>query len=365
MIDELLKNGIEPIVSLYHFEMPLVLAQKYNGFASRELSDYFDRFAELLFHRYGERVKYWITFNEMNTVITDSEKVSMADCYGAKKPEGQNTMEFNYQIFHNMMLAHAKAVQSYRSICGRKGQIGVMIGCTPLYPLSARPEDVQAALVANRFLSEYCLDLCVFGKYPEYLKRFFEQQNFHVGITPEDAKLIASVTVDFTSFSYYQSRVARAVLPGEDAPGSGIQFRVFNNPFLRANDWNWAIDPVGIRWVVERLYERYRIPVFVLGNGLALHEKLNSGNTVEDDSRIDYVREHIRQCRLAVEDGVDLMGYLYWGPIDILSSHGEMEKRYGFIYVNRSETDSKDLKRYKKKSFSWFRDVIRSNGEKL
>lgn len=365
LIDELLKNGIEPVVSLYHFDMPLTLAQKYNGFASRELADCFDRFAELLFRRYGDRVKYWITFNEMNMIITESQKTSMTACYGAKKPEGQDPTEFNYRIFHNMMLAHAKAVCSYRSICGEKGQIGVMIGYTPFYPLSARPEDVQAALVSNRLLSEFCLDLCVFGKYPEYLKRFFEQQGFHMDITPEDEKLIASVTVDFTSFSYYQSRVARAVQPGEDTTGIDSRFRIIDNPFLRANDWNWAVDPVGIRWVIERLYERYRLPVFVLENGLALHEKLNSGNTVEDEDRIDYVREHIRQCRLAIEDGAELMGYLYWGPIDILSSHGEMEKRYGFIYVDRSETDTKDLKRYKKKSFNWFRNVISSNGEEL
>lgn len=240
-----------------------------------------------------------------------------------------------------------------------------MVGYTPLYPASARPEDVQAALTGNRFLSEYCLDLCVFGKYPEYLKRYFERQNFHVGITPKDEQLIASVKVDFTSFSYYQSRVAKAPEPGGGQTGFESEFTVISNPYIKATDWGWVIDPVGIRWVIERLYERYALPVFVLENGMAAHEKLDQDNTVQDDYRIEYLREHIRQCQLAIEDGVELMGFLYWGPIDILSSHGEMEKRYGFIYVNRSETDLKDLERYKKKSFSWFRNVIQSNGSVL
>lgn len=360
LIDELLKNGIEPIVSLYHFDMPLTIAKKYNGFASRKMPALFDKFAQILFRRYGDKVKYWITFNEMNMVIGTNEERSMASCYGAEEPAGCNRTEFTYQIFHNMMLAHSLAVNSYRRICGNRGKIGVMVGYTLLYPLTCNPEDVTAALDGTRLLTDFCMDTCVFGKYPEYLKRYLEQQNYHINITPEDEKLIASSTVDFTSFSYYQSSVARA--PKQGKTGIESICEVVSNPFLDSTDWGWSIDPSGIRWVIEHMYERYRhLPVFVLENGIAAHEEL-SNNTVNDDYRIDYLREHIRQCRLAINDGVDLIGFLDWGPIDILSSHGEMEKRYGFIYVNRTETNMLDLNRYKKKSFAWFQNVIRSNG---
>ncbi|NLJ30544.1 MAG: glycoside hydrolase family 1 protein [Clostridiales bacterium] len=365
LIDELLKNGIEPVISLYHFDMPIAVAQKYNGFASRKTADLFDRFAEILFRRYGDKVKYWVTFNEMNMIVTQTEQDSNVALYGATKPDGQNTTEFQYQVFHNMMLAHAKAVRTFRRVCGGKGQIGSMIGYTPLYPASARPEDVQAALTGNRLLSDFCLDLCVFGRYPEYLKRYFEQQGFCVDITPEDAELIASAKIDFTSFSYYQSQVAQAPVPQKGLVGFESQCKVIPNPYLKATDWGWAMDPIGIRCVIEHLYDRYRLPVFVLENGMAAHEKPDETGAVRDGYRIDYLREHIRQCRLAVQDGVELMGFLVWGPIDILSSHGEMEKRYGFIYVNRSETDMKDLKRCKKQSFDWFKNVTQSNGDVL
>lgn len=365
VVDELLKNGIEPIISLYHFDMPLAIADHYNGFASRKTIDLFDRFACVLFRHFGGKVKYWITFNEMNMIITQSEKASLADCYGAEIPDGQNITEFHYQIFHNILCAHAKAVQSYHRICGMKGKIGTMIGYTPLYPASSRPDDVQAAFVGNRLLSDFCLDACVYGKYPGYLEQYFKRQNYCVSILPEDAELIASAQIDFVAFSYYQSQVAQAPEPQAASTGFESECTVTGNPYTKKTDWGWTIDPIGIRLIIEHLYERYGLPVFVMENGMAAHEKLDAHHTVQDTYRVNYLREHIRQCRLAMEDGAKLMGFLSWGPIDILSSHGEMEKRYGFIYVNRSETDMKDLKRYKKQSFYWFKNVIQSGGEAL
>ncbi len=368
LIDELQKNGIEPVITLYHFEMPLNLAKKYNGFASRKVVDLFERYCQVVFERFGDRVKYWITFNEMNSATMNFSSTF----YGITDFKGADPEAVTYQVNHNVIMAHAKAVHLCKKICRKDAKISCMINYTPVYPATSKPEDVFAAFRANKLNCEFTLDLCVKGEYPSYLTSYLEKKGIAPEILPGDMDLLKSAKVDFIAFSYYMSMAVKAV--AENSPGVPELFTMLGkedmyyavkNEYLQASEWSWPIDPIGLRLVLNELKDRYELPLFIVENGLGVHEELNSEMTVNDDYRIDYLGKHIEQCKLAVQDGIDLMGYLVWGPIDILSSQGEMSKRYGFIFVNRTETDLRDLKRYKKKSFEWFKKVIETNGENI
>nr|WP_263323286.1 glycoside hydrolase family 1 protein [Neobacillus sp. Marseille-Q6967] len=351
VFDDLLSKGIQPVITLYHFDAPLALAEKYNGFASRKVVDLFEKYCRTVFTRYKDKVKYWLTFNEQNLFLAQPQLlgVTLRD----EKDEA-----LRYQAVHNSFIAHAKAVKALHEIIP-DGKMAGMITYMTTYPISCKPEDVIAGVKANELWNNFCLDVFSKGEYPSYVSSYLAQK----GITPifeeGDAELLKENTVDYLSISYYQSKVAKHTEEEVIIP------ELLPNPHLEANEWGWAIDPIGLRVALKDMYARYQLPIFITENGIGVREELDENNTVDDDYRIEYLREHIKQMKLAMEEGVEIFGYLTWGATDILSSQGEMKKRYGFIFVNRDERDLRDLKRYKKKSFHWFKRVIASNGVEL
>ena len=354
IFDELLANGIQPVITLYHFDIPQALADKYNGFASRKVVDLFENYARTVFERFKDKVKYWITFNEQNLVLMHLQ------AWGSTPKEGDNIEEFSFQVCHNVFIAHAKATKALHEIIP-DGKMGGMVTYLTMYPNSCKPEDALATLKAKELFNDLYFDVFANGEYPSYVTSNLKKKNIMPVFEDGDAELLRDNTVDYLTFSYYQSKTVKFVGEGTEAVMKGI----VSNPTLDANEWGWAIDPIGIRVALKEIYARYRMPIFITENGIGVREELNENNTVEDDYRIDYLKAHIEQMKIAMEEGVDVVGYLTWGCTDILSSQGEMKKRYGFIFVNRDERDLKDLKRYKKKSFDWFKKVVESNGEIL
>jgi len=354
IFDELLANGIQPVITLYHFDIPQALADKYNGFASRKVVDLFENYARTVFERFKDKVKYWITFNEQNLVLMHLQ------AWGSTPKEGDNIEEFSFQVCHNVFIAHAKATKALHEIIP-DGKMGGMVTYLTMYPNSCKPEDALATLKAKELFNDLYFDVFANGEYPSYVTSNLKKKNIMPVFEDGDAELLRDNTVDYLTFSYYQSKTVKFVGEGTEAVMKGI----VSNPTLDANEWGWAIDPIGIRVALKEIYARYRMPIFITENGIGVREELNENNTVEDDYRIDYLKAHIEQMKIAMEEGVDVIGYLTWGCTDILSSQGEMKKRYGFIFVNRDERDLKDLKRYKKTSFDWFKKVVESNGEIL
>ena len=360
VIDELLAAGIEPVVCLYHFDMPVALLQKYGGWSGRGTLEAYRVYAETLLKRFGSRVKYYIPFNEQNAAAFVAELQLPSDL-----PEAEKHKQAMHAV-HNMFLASASLKVLAREYAPH-AKIGGMVNFTPFYAASTKPGDVLAAQIANRAYNYRTLDVLAQGLYPADLMDEFEKAGIQSEILPGDLDLIAKGKADFIAHSYYMSSLA-----SEDFlnAGGNILLAVLNNPLknehIRETEWGWGIDPTGIRLTVKEIWDRYHLPVFTIECGIGVDEKLNEAGTVEDDYRISYLADHIRELKKAVtEDGVDLMGFLTWGPIDILSSQGEMRKRYGFIYVNRTDTEILDLKRSKKKSFDWFKGVIAANAEKI
>jgi 6-phospho-beta-glucosidase len=275
--------------------------------------------------------------------------------WGVNAEEAENEEALRYQVTHNAFIAHAKAVRALHELVPG-GKMAGMVTYMTTYPTTSKPEDAIANMKAKELLVDFYFDVFAHGEYPSYVA------NSRKGIFPlfeeGDAELLKENTVDYLSISYYQSQTVSAGKSKSNEMISGIM----PNPHLDANEWGWAIDPIGLRVSLKDMYARYRLPIFITENGIGVREELNEYNTVEDDYRIYYLSEHIKQMKLAMEEGVDVIGYLTWGSTDILSSQGQMEKRYGFIYVNRGEKEIRDLKRYKKKSFDWFKRVIETNG---
>lgn len=356
VIDELIKNDIEPVMTLYHFDMPLVLQEKYNGFASRKVVDLFEKFAKTVFERYSDKVKYWISFNEINSTI-------WTEPYGAKYPNGVNEDKFNCQLIHNVLIANSKATRALHEI-NKDGKMGGMINYLFPYPATCSPEDTVLATKFKEYTTYLYLDVFSRGEYPNYYISNLRNKGIEVDFEDGDVELLKYGKADYLGVSYYMS-----VTIGSDSKDKISLYpkmdNIVKNQYLKASEWGWTVDPIGFRLALKDVYERYNMPIFVLENGLGVKEELDENNTVEDDYRIDYLKQHIEEMKIAISEGVDIIGYLTWGPIDILSSKGEMSKRYGFIFVNRTETDLKDLKRYKKKSFNWFKKVTESNGEIL
>ncbi|OUM91381.1 glycoside hydrolase family 1 protein [Caldibacillus debilis] len=352
LFDELLANGIQPVITLYHFDLPLALAQKYNGFLSRKVVDLFEKYARTVFQRYRNKVKYWITFNEQNLILTEPE------LWGVTLPtHPQERESLIYQLCHNVFVAHAKAVKALHEIIP-DGKMGGMITYLTTYPATCKPEDALANAKAKEYLIDFFLDTFIRGQYPKYMMNELEKKDIIPKFEDGDLELLKDHTIDYISISYYQSKIV-------SDKGGSVFSGISNNPHLETTEWGWAIDPIGLRIALKDMYARYQMPIFITENGIGVKEELNENNTVEDDYRIDYLRKHIEQMKLAMEEGVQVIGYLIWGSTDILSSKGEMKKRYGLIYVNRDEKDLKDLKRYKKKSFYWFQKVIATNGREL
>ena len=360
VIDELLKHKIEPVICLYHFDMPLALQKKYSGWNGRQTLDGFKKYVEAVIRRFGTKVKYYIPFNEQNAA-------SMVALF--QLPENISDREkskLQATCIHHMFLASASVWHLARKYAPH-AKVGGMVNFMPIYPATCKPEDILTAQKADRSYNYQTLDIFAYGEYPSDLLHDWEKAGVTPPIEPGDLNYLKQARMDFLAHSYYMSLTIQA---DDSSDGASVILRAFQNQakneYLPKTEWGWPIDPVGLRLTVKEIYERYRLPVFTIECGIGVDEVLNEQGTIEDDYRINYFREHLEQLKLAVsEDGVELMGFLTWGPIDILSSQGEMKKRYGFIYVNRSDTDLKDLARYKKRSYDWFKKVIASNGEEL
>ena len=352
IFEELHKANIEPLVTINHFDMPMYLADHYDGWASRETIDHYLFLCKNLFERYKGKVKYWLTFNEIN-ILRSWTQIGIHD----------NGPQNRYQAMHHIFVASAKAVQLGHSI-DPNNKIGTMNCYIPAYAMTCRPEDVYETIKENR-KREFYLDVQCRGYYPNYQLKEFERLGVQIQMEPDDLETIKNGTVDFISFSYYNSTVATIDKNAEKTEGN--QLFAYKNPYLKTNDWGWAIDPLGLRISLCRLYERYHMPLFVVENGIGLQDQVQENFVIHDQDRIDYFRKHIQAMKDAIDiDGVELWGYTPWGCIDLISAGtGEMKKRYGFIYVDLDDEGKGSGKRYKKDSFNWYKKVVQTNGEDL
>ena len=355
VFEECRKYGIEPLVTLSHYETPLYLAETYNGWTDRRMIGFYERYVRTVFKRYRGKVKYWLTFNEINSLL---HAPFMSG--GIANMQGLTEQDL-YQAAHHELVASALATK-----IGHEMMPDAMIGCMmPTYPLTPSPDDVIAAMDAEH-RNYFYGDVHVRGKYPGYMKRYFREHGIQIQFAPEDEEILKN-TVDFVSFSYYMSVCATSD-PEKQKKGLGNLLGGVPNPTLKASDWGWQIDPKGLRYVLNMFYDRYQKPLFIVENGLGavLNEDENGNKTVEDDYRIQYLKDHLIQVGEAVQDGVEIMGYTSWGCIDVVSaSTAELKKRYGYIYVDRNDDGTGTMERYKKKSFYWYQKVIESNGEVL
>lgn len=361
---ELKKYGIEPLVTIAHFDIPMNLVRKYGGWRSRKVVDCYERYARTLFERYKGLVKYWITFNEINMIL----HLPFVGA-GLRFEEGENEEEVKYQAAHNELLASARTVRAAHEI-DPENQVGCMLAAGVAYPYTSRPSDYLAAMEMDR-LNYAFTDVQAKGEYPASTLKYWERNGIHMDITMDDKELLKNYTVDFVAFSYYSSRMAADMdsLTEEEKANmtDGNAFASLKNPYLQVSEWGWAIDPLGLRITLNQVYDRYNKPMFIVENGLGAKDVVEKDGSIQDDYRIDYLREHIKAMKDAVElDGVDLLGYTTWTPFDLVSaSTGEMSKRYGFIYVDMDDAGNGTLKRTPKKSAGWYKKVIASNGEDL
>ncbi|PQP81506.1 6-phospho-beta-glucosidase [Paenibacillus sp. PCH8] len=358
VLDELLKHNIEPLVTISHYEMPVQLTQKYNGWENRKLIELYLKFANTLFDRYKDKVKYWITFNEMNMILT-----SLYTGGGILEDQIKGSKEqVAYQATHHQFVASALAVKNGKEKMPN-AQIGCMICRLETYAASSKPEDVLQTLKEDQ-MNLFYPEVQARGEYPSYMQRYFKENGIELVKEPEDDAIIKDNTVDFIAFSYYMSYIGE--YNPNDNSNSGMLVSQVKNPHLKVTEWGWPIDPIGLRVALNNLYDRYRMPLFIVENGLGATDKLEADGSIHDTYRIDYLSQHIEQMKEAIADGVDLMGFTSWGPIDIIScSTSEMEKRYGFIYVDQDNAGNGTLQRHRKDSFAWYKQVIESNGESL
>ncbi|CUP98561.1 aryl-phospho-beta-D-glucosidase BglA [Clostridium paraputrificum] len=354
VFDECHKNGIEPIVTINHFDLPLNLAIKYEGWLDRRTIGFFTKYCDTIFNRYKDKVKYWMTFNEIN-FLRDYSTLGITE---ASKYDKQQ------QAIYHLLLGSAKAVTIGHSI-NPDFKIGLMIANILFYPETCNPNDSMKELLMGRDFKDFYYDVQCRGYYPSYKLKEMERNNFTLLKEEGDDELLRDGVVDYIGFSYYNSTV---ITTREDSDKSGgNQFAAATNPYLEESEWGWPIDPVGLRIVLNRLYDKYQLPLMIVENGLGAFDKIEEDGSINDDYRIDYLRKHIVEMKKAIEyDGVDLLGYTPWGCIDLVSAGtGEMKKRYGFVYVDLDDKGQGTFKRYKKKSFEWYKKVISSNGEDL
>ena len=364
MFDECHRYGIEPVITLSHFEMPLHLTKEYGGFRSRKVIDFFVRFATVCFERYKDKVKYWMTFNEINNQDNFNMELSIYSNSGVRYREGDDKEQVMYQAAHYELVASALAVKAGHEI-NPDFKIGCMIAMCPIYPATCKPEDI---LMAEKAMHKryYYTDVHVHGVYPPNILSHWKRKGFSIDFTEEDLAALREGCVDYIGFSYYMSfateyRQENPFYEYDEAGG------LVKNPYVKASDWGWQIDPVGLRYALNWFTDRYPVPLFIVENGLGAYDKVEEDGSINDDYRIEYFKMHIEQMKKAVEeDGVDLMGYTPWGCIDLVSAGtGEMDKRYGFIYVDKHNDGTGDLSRRPKKSFYWYKKVIETNGEEL
>ena len=349
---ELRNAGIEPLVSIWHFDTPLALEEKYGDWLDRKYIALYEKYVTTIFNEYKGLVKYWLTFNEINNTINFLPDNASDEAY-----------QEAYQHLHYQFVASARAVQIGHQI-DPENKIGCMICGITYYPLTSDPEDI----LFNRSKWEkgifYCGDVQCKGKYPTYAKRLWKEHNVKLDITEQDLEELKKGTVDMYTFSYYMSQ-AVTTHENDDAVSGNMSFGV-RNPYLEYSDWGWALDPKGLRYYLEMIYDRYEKPLMVVENGLGAYDTVEEDGSIHDNYRIEYYRAHIEEMAKAIEDGVDLIGYTTWGCIDLVSAGtGEMRKRYGFIYVDKHDDGSGTMKRSRKDSFYWYKKVIASQGEDL
>lgn len=358
LFEECHKYGIEPIVTITHFDCPIHLIREYGGWRSLKMVEFYKNLVTVLFTRFKGLVKYWITFNEINMILHLPFMGA-----GLVFEEGENETQVKYLAAHHELLASAWATKIAHEI-DPENKVGCMLAAGQVYPYTCDPKDVWKGLTMDRENYMF-IDVQSRGYYPSYAKKMFEREGIELNITAEDARILRENTVDYITISYYSSRCTSA--DPTRATMAGNAFDTVKNPYLETSEWGWLIDPLGLRITLNALYDRYQKPVFIVENGLGAVDQPDENGDIADDYRISYLRDHLAAMKDAVEqDGVELLGYTMWGPIDLVSaSTGEMKKRYGFIYVDQNNDGSGSLKRSRKKSFEWYKKVIASNGEDL
>ena len=364
VVDELLKNGIEPIVTLYHFEMPVNLVRKYGSWTNRKVIDFYLKYCKTMFEALKGKVKYWVTFNEMNHIDpqTEASDIFTYIIAGLKFSEMVEKKQTLATIGYNMTLAGVKAVELAHEI-DHNNKVGCVFGLTPVYPINCNPVNVMNAF-KEMDRDFYLIDAMCNGCFPKYKLKEYKDSDIQLEISNEDKESFYNGKLDFIGVNYYSTSVAH--YEGDD-DGEETLFGGVQNPYLEKSKWGWSIDPIGLRYLLNYVYRRYELPIIVSENGLGAMDKVEADGSINDDYRIDYLNQHLVQLKKAAEeDGVECFGYLMWGPIDLVSATtGEMKKRYGFIYVDKQDDGTGDYSRKKKKSFDWYKEVIESNGESL
>lgn len=357
VVDECLKYGIEPLITINHFDAPIALIEKYGGWKDARMIDAFLKLCRALFERLGNKVKYWLTFNEINMLLHLPFMGA-----GILFEEGENRDQVTYTAAHHELVASAKAVKMAHEMMP-EAKLGCMLAAGQFYPYSCNPEDVYKGMEADRD-NYFFIDVQAKGEYPVWALKRIERLGINLTISEEDKKVLKEGTVDFISFSYYSSRCVSAdpEVCKKNAKGNAV-FSSVKNPYLKASEWGWQIDPLGLRITCNMLYDRYNKPLFIVENGLGAKDTVTGGE-IHDSYRIDYMREHIKAMNAVInEDGLPLLGCTFWGIIDLVSaSTGEMSKRYGMIYVDKDDKGNGTLKRFKKDSFYWYKKVIESRG---
>ncbi|MEG0684996.1 MAG: family 1 glycosylhydrolase [Coprobacillus sp.] len=356
LFDELLENGIQPLITISHYETPMELVEKYGSWRNRKLIHFFENYCKVIFQRYKDKVKYWLTFNEINNMRRHADYAAGIIFNGNEVSQNQ----IIYQAAHYIFVANALAVKHCHEIIP-DAKIGCMLSLSNVYPYNCDPVAVLETQDIRRG-SLFYSDVMIKGEYPTYIYRVWEEKNCYPEMDDNDLEIIRNNTCDFLAFSYYKTTTHEAGKAYYTDSGGVIGT---DNPFLETSDWGWQIDPIGFRYTLNELYDRYQVPLFPVENGLGADDEIVNGE-IHDNYRIEYLREHLVALKEAIRDGVDVIGYTYWGPIDIVSAGtGEMKKRYGFIYVDKDNNGKGTLARTKKDSFYWYQSVIKTNGKKL
>lgn len=359
VIDECLKYGMEPVITLLHADLPIQIIDEYNGWANREVVDLYVKYCKVLFEHFKGRVKYWIPFNEINMDLINATRKM-----GILKEDYPNFDEAVFQALHHEFLASARITKIAHEI-DPNNQVGAMLAYFTTYPHTCDPEDVLAAQKQDEKRNLFFYDVLLRGIYPYYMQTYFQQNEINVNITEEDKQIISKNTADFAALSYYNSMVHAHDTSKLEITGGNVT-GAFKNPYLKLNAWGWTIDPVGFRYTLNHIYQIYQKPCFILENGSGFIETLDEEGKLHDPYRVEYFRMHIQEMRKAIEDGVEVMGYTTWSPIDVVAaSTGQMKKRYGFIYVDQDDYGNGSKKRIIKDSYYWYKKVIASNGEDL
>lgn len=376
LIDELLKNDIEPIPTIYHYDMPMVLVERYDGWIDRQSVEDFANYAEFIIKRYKDKIKYWLTINEQSIIVEFWRKKNYI-------PEKyHNNPQIKYQINHHMNLAHAKACQLVHKYV-TNGKVGAAIGYSPIYGVDSSPKNMLAMLNAEDLKNHFFLDIYFKGSYPIGAMNYLRKNNMAPIIEDGDMDIIKAGYSDFLGVNYYASkcvkfpdkdnnylREARSNIEGKKGAMGAYEmmpdfYEYIKNPNAETNDWDWTIDPTGMEYLLRDIYQRYQIPMIITENGLGAYDTLEKDENIHDDYRIDYWTKHLQAIYRAIELGVDVFGFLPWSFVDVLSTSNGYGKRYGLVYVNRDDKDVKDLKRIKKDSFYWYEEVIQSNGKSI